>query len=416
MIGRCMPALLAMAITVPALADDNATPAWSQWGGPNQDFRAPAKGLATSWPESGPEKLWSRALGEGYSAILFEGGRLYTMYREDNKEAVVCLDAESGKTVWEHRYEHAPSKTVRSYGNGPRSTPLIAGDLLFTIGVAGKMHALNKSDGKVLWSHDLWGEGLGGRVLGHGYSSSPVAYKRTVIVPLGGENAGLVAFDQKDGSVKWKALSFRNSHSSPRIVDVAGEQQLVVFMAEELIGVNPDNGELRWRHPHANQWGHNITMPTVVGGDTIFLSSAQAGAKGLRVTRDGVTGDSIRVEEVWSTRRIQFYHGSSVRNGDWVYGSTGLMATAFMVAVNIRTGEIGWRERGFAKANCVEADGKLVILDEDGVLYLASATPEKLVVHAKTQLLDKVAWTVPTIVGTTLFVRDNHRILAVNLG
>jgi hypothetical protein len=93
-----------------------------------------------------------------------------------------------------------------------------------------------------------------------------------------------------------------------------------------------------------------------------------------------------------------------------------MMGPAFMTAVNIRTGEIGWRERGIARANCVEADGKLVILDEDGMLLLASATPEKLVVHARTQLLDKVAWTVPTIVGTTLYVRDNGQILALDLG
>ena len=154
-------------------------------------------------------------------------------------------------------------------------------------------------------------------------------------------------------------------------------------------------------------------MPEVTGGDTIFLSSPQIGARGLRLAREG---EKIEIEEVWSSRRIQFYHGSSVLIGDWVYGSTGMMTPAFMTAVNIRTGEIGWRERGFAKANCVEADGKLVILDEDGMLYLATATPEALVVHSKTQLLDEVAWTVPSIVGNIMYVRDNVRILAVDLG
>ena len=415
--GGCLVLLsvsLAMIAATPAPADDKAPTSWPRWGGPSQDFRAPAEGLAASWPEDGPEKLWSRALGEGYSAILFEDSRLYTMYRANDKEAVVCLDARTGETVWEYTYEHGPSpEHVRSYGAGPPSTPLIAGDLLFTVGVSGRMHALTKGDGKVIWSRELWGREFGASPRGHGYSSSPAAYKDTVIVPVGGESSGLVAFDQKSGSVKWKALRFRNSHSSPRILDITGEQQIVVFMAEELIGVNPDNGELRWRYPHVNQWGHNITLPTVLDGDTIFLSSPQAGARGLRLTRDGET---IEVEEVWSQRRIQFYHGSSAQIGDWVYGSTGVMATAFMTAVNIRTGEIAWRERGFAKANCVEADGKLVILDEDGMLYLASATPEELVVHAKTQLLNKVAWTVPTIVGKTMYVRDNKWILAVDLG
>ena len=387
---------------------------WLQWGGPGQDFKAPSGALASSWPEDGPKKLWSRSLGEGYSAILVDDGRLFTMYRTDGKETVACLDAKTGETVWEHRYDHSPANDhAYGFGAGPRSTPLIAGDLLFTIGVAGRMHALNKNDGKVIWKAELWGDRFGGNVRGHGYSSSPVAYKDTVIVTVGGENAGIVAFDQRDGSVKWKALNFKNSHSSPRIVDVAGERQLVVFMADELIGVNPDNGELRWRYPHVNQWGHNISMPTVLDEETIFLSSIQVGARGIRLTRDGET---IEARQTWSERRIQFYHGSTVRQGDWVYGSSGSMGPAFMAAVNIRSGEIGWRERGFAKANCVGADGKLIILDEDGMLYLARATPEELVVLDKTQLLNKVAWTVPTIVGTTMYVRDNERILAVNLG
>jgi outer membrane protein assembly factor BamB len=393
--------------------DDTKRKAWSGWGGPNEDFTAEAETLAMNWSEGEPRKLWSRPLGEGYSAVLFERGRLYTMHRVGDSEAVICLDAGTGETIWEQVFEPSPTVKHGGYGTGPRSTPLIVGEMLFTIGAVGTMRAVNKQDGEIVWSHELWGEEFGGNFHGHGYSSSPVAYKDTVIVTVGGENAGIVAFDQRDGSVKWKALNFKNSHSSPRIVDVAGERQLMVFMSDELIGVNPDNGELRWRYPHVNQWGHNISMPTVLDEETIFLSSIQVGARGIRLTRDGET---IEARQTWSERRIQFYHGSTVRQGDWVYGSSGSMGPAFMAAVNIRSGEIGWRERGFARANCVGADGKLIILDEDGMLYLARATPEELVVLDRTQLLNKVAWTVPTIVGTTLYVRDNEQILAVDLG
>jgi outer membrane protein assembly factor BamB len=387
------------------------TPSWQQWGGPGQDFQAPSAELAAGWPEEGPPTLWSRPLGDGYSAIAAEGDRLYTMYRDNEVESVVCLAAATGETIWEHRYE-APYRGMTGYGTGPRSTPLIVGDRIFTIGVRGSMVALDKRDGSRLWGHELWSD-LGGNVLSHGYSSSPVAFGDTVIVLVGAENASLVAFDQATGEVRWKAHSFRNSYSSPLILELAGETQLVAFMSEELVGLDPATGELRWRYPHLNQWGTNISLPTVIDGNTLFLSSIQTGARGLRLKR--VDGE-IEVEELWTSRRVQLYHASAVRQGDWVYGSTGTTSPAFMTSINARTGEIGWRVRGFAKANCVGADGRLVILDEDGVLYLATATPEELVVHSQTQLLDRVAWTVPTIVGSTMYVRDRRQIQAIDLG
>lgn len=402
---------LSASATAAAVVED-VPRAWRQWGGPGRDFKAPADELADAWPAEGPSELWSRPLGDGYSAILYEDGRLYTMYRSGETEVVVSLDSSTGATVWEKNYLQPPHpKHLPQHGAGPRSTPLIAGDRLFTVGVAGKLVAFDKRDGRVLWSRELWGDEVGGRHQGSGYSSSPLAHGGMVIVPVGGEEAGVVAFDQEDGTIVWTSKGFRNSYSSPVILELAGRSQLVVFMAEELIGLDPDTGALLWLYPHANQWGHNINVPVAVD-DVLFLSSPQVGSRGLQLIPDG---DDFEVEELWSNRRVQLYHVASVQNGDWVYGSTGTNAPAFLVGVNIRTGEVAWRER-VAKANCVEADGKLIILDEDGVLYLATATPEQFVVHERTQLLDPKAWTAPTIVGTTLYARDTRRIVAVDLG
>ena len=137
---------------------------WLQWGGPTRDFKAPSTGLAASWPEDGPRELWSRPLGDGYSAIVVDGGTLYTMYRPlkgflstmvgkvtgstSDPEVVIALDAATGKTLWEHVYD-APllPDMGMEYGPGPHSTPLVAGDLVFAPGVTGKLHALDKKTG-----------------------------------------------------------------------------------------------------------------------------------------------------------------------------------------------------------------------------------------------------------------------------
>jgi len=408
--GLCVSAV-ALVLAVGIVSGESS---WTQFGGPNQDFKSASAGLATSWPDDGPKKLWSRELGEGYSGILVDAGRLYTMYRADAQEAVVALDATTGDTIWEHRYEASPREGhVTQFGEGPRSTPLISGDHIYTIGIAGTLKCLKKKSGKEVWSHELWGDELAGSFLNHGYSSSPIEYKNNIIVLVGGEGASLVAFDKKSGKIAWKKLDFANSYSTPLLLDVDGELQLVTFMAKALIGVDPDNGELKWSYAHENQWQQNINMPVMADKNTLFLSSPQAGARGLKLTnKDGAT----EVEEIWSTRKIQFYHVTSVRDGQWVYGSTGTMGPAFMAAVNIKTGEIAWRERGMARANVLEADDKLVILDEDGKLYLTTATPEGLTVHSQVEMLGSVAWTVPTIVGKTMFLRDQTNIMALDLG
>ncbi|MCH7631683.1 MAG: PQQ-like beta-propeller repeat protein [Planctomycetes bacterium] len=406
--------ILAGVVAVCLLATPSASAQWLQWGGPNQDFKADAKGLAASWPTDGPNKLWQRELGDGYSAILADAGRLYTMFRSDDKEAIISLDAKTGKTIWEHRYDSSPREDhAHEFGDGPRSTPLIAGDRLFAIGVEGKMHCLDKKSGKVYWKRDLWTE-FEGNVLNHGYASSPIAYKNTVITLVGGKGAGIVAFDQASGDVVWKNQDFENSYSSPKIIRVDGEDQLVTFMAEQIIGVDPNSGALKWEYPCANRWKQNVCMPTWdEASNTLFFSASQVGSRGLKLKRDG---DKTKVEEIWFTRKIHLYHVTSVKIGDYVYGSTGNRAPNFFSAINMKTGEIAWRERGFAKATCVLADGRIIILDEDGNLALVTATPDKFTVHSRFELFDKVAWTVPTIVGKTMYVRDKEKIMALDIG
>lgn len=400
-----------VALTAVGCSDTSAGD-WTQWGGPHQDFEAASKGLATEWPDGGPPELWSRELGDGYSGILHERGKLYTMYRVgEEEEAVVVLNAKTGETVWEHRYTMMPDEGhVHQFGDGPRATPLIDGDRIYTIGVAGRMHCLNKKDGNVLWTHDLWSEEFGGNILQHGYSSSPIVHDDTVIALVGGEVGSVVAFDKTSGEVRWKTEdAFENSYSTPKIVNVDGEEQLVAFMRRNVLGLDPHTGELKWSVEHD---GANVSMPVMLDAQHMFVSSPRAGAKGLKLTnKDGKT----EVEELWSTRKIQFYHVTTVRNGDWIYGSTGT-GPCFMAALNMRTGEIGWRERGIPKANVAGADGKVFILDEEGKLYLATATPEGLEIHSQAEILDEVAWTVPTIIGKTLYARDTEKIIALDLG
>jgi outer membrane protein assembly factor BamB len=348
---------------------------WTQFAGPSHDFKAPDPGLADSWPKGGPRKLWSRKLGPGHSGIVGDERRLFTMYRTGGREIVACLDPRTGETLWEHAYD-APlaEKHDSDYGDGPNSTPLLTDGRVYSIGVAGLMRSLDAETGRLLWSRDLWGR-LAGTFLDFGYSSSPIAYKDTVIVLVGGDERGAVAFDKTDGHIVWQGLSFANSFSTPTIMNLLGEDQLVAAMATEVIGADPETGDLKWRYPIRNQYPQNICMPIRVDADLVFYSTTEAGSRGLGLANGG----SFRVEERWSSRKVQCFYGAAVRVGDFVYGPSGWSAAPLLVALDARTGELAWRERGFAVANVIGAGDRLLILDADGKLALATADPSEII-------------------------------------
>ncbi len=391
---------------------------WTQWGGPGRDFSSDAKGIASQWPETGPKKIWSRELGEGYSSILADAGKLYTMYRKGDDELVVSMDAATGKTIWEHKYSApVPTGMETQFGKGPNATPTINNGRIYTLGVSGILHALDLSNGSLVWMHDL-GKEFSAATPHFGYSSSPLVYKDTLIVGAGGPGTGLLAFKLSDGALLWKKQDFGGEengdlYSSPIVISVGGDDQVVLLAGAEVLGIDPKTGEKIWSHPHVNQWKTNICTPIWGKDGILYVSSGgEAGSKGLKLTKDGA---ATKVEEVWSTRKMAVGQGNCIRQAGMVYGSSG-DGPAFITAVNVADGKLGWRERGFGKSTMVAADGKLIILDEDGNLALTTPTSETLTVHSKVQLLKKPAWTAPTIVGKTLYVRDKESIMALDLG
>jgi outer membrane protein assembly factor BamB len=277
--------------------------------------------------------------------------------------------------------------------------------------VAGTMTCLDKNSGSMVWKKELWDE-LGGTFLNHGYSSSPFAYKDTVIALVGGEGHSVVAFNKSDGAVKWQKQDFGNSYCTPKLISIDGQDQLICFMGREIIGLDPDNGELKWSIAHENQWQQNCTLPIWTEDNVLVFTSQGPGTKAVRLSREG---DETKVEELWSTRKMRLHHSNAVQVGDHVYCISGDNVNFFM-AVNVKTGELAWRERGYAKSNLIYGDGKFIVLDEDGNLMLVTATPEAATVVAKVPLLEKVSWTVPTLVGKTLYVRDQKNIVALDLG
>ena len=384
---------------------------WRQFGGPNRNFTLDARGLAESWPADGPKKLWRRDLGEGFSPIASDGEALYTMYQRGDFEFAIALDAETGFTLWQAPY-NAPITTSMSRAPGPRATPLVIGDAVFTVGATGKLHRFDAETGKVEWAVDLY-ETFKPPLQDEYYAASPLAYRDTIIVPVGAPGASVVAFDARSGRVAWKAHDFRISYASPILIDVDGQAQAVIVMESEVIGIDPANGALLWKHPHANRTKTNVSTPVWSAGNLLFVSSAyDSGGRMLKLTRKG---SATTVDELWFSRDLRVHIANTIRVGETIYGSSGDFGPAFFSALDVRTGETRWQQRDVPKASIIHADGKFIMLNESGELLLARPGETGLQVLASAQVLTPTSWTPPSLVGTTLYLRDRHHALALSL-
>jgi outer membrane protein assembly factor BamB len=385
---------------------------WTQFGGPTRDFRIAAPpAISTSWPASGPPRLWHRTLGDGYSSIVTADNTLYTMYRRGAQDIVIALDAGSGKTVWEVPIDakHEPNANMMA-GPGPFTTPLIVGDRLFTVTVRGHFLALDRKTGKRVWSHDLWKEYPGTTTMDPGYAMSPMALGDLVVVSAGGKGRALMAFRQDTGALAWSKGDFTNSPSSPLLLQINGRQQLVNFMAAEVAAFDPKTGDVVWSHPHRTQYDLNIAQPAWCEpeGVMVLASAYDGGTRGIQPTGKGA-------KELWNHNRLRVHHGNMICTGGVVYGASGDFGPAPLTAIDAKTGQVLWQNRTFMKALLLQLGDMFLMLDEDGTLALARPSRQGLQVLTQAQVLEQHAWTPPTLVGTRLYVRDRKNIAAFEL-
>ena len=412
---RFVTALAFLVYPLVVHAQDTAT--WHQWGGPHRNFHIDSVPLAETWPEDGPPRLWSRSLGEGYSSIVVDGEMLVTMYRDGDEEIVIALATSSGRTLWRHTSQAPLAHNgyidiwLNASGPGPYSTPLIVGDAIFVVGIEGRFDALNKHTGDILWSHDL--VDLFELREYNAFASSPLAFGDTVILPLGGSAQGVVAFKRDTGTLSWKSARFPVAPGSPVLIDVDGQDQMVVVGQQELVGLDPGGGRELWRHPHENELGLNISMPVWGPDGRLFTSSAYDG--GSRMIHLSQIDGRTTPEEAWATNRMRVHFTNVLRIGTMLLGSNGDFGPAFLTALDVETGREYWRDRTFARAHLLYTDNKVIIVDEDGDVAIATVTDQGIDVHARQSILTANAWTPPTLVDGTLFVRDRTEIVALDL-
>lgn len=408
--------LLSGFVGLPALWPPSNADAWPQWGGPNRNFVVGARPLADTWPAAGPRRLWRKPIGAGYSAIVTDGRALYTLARDGGDDVVIALDAATGGSIWQSRYPAPFDETCSErLGPVPRAAPLmvdVAGARLITTSAGGLMTSFDRTTGARQWQVTLVPDA--GDVRACGFSASPLAFEDLVITTAGGKGRGVIAVRAATGDVVWSSQDFQNGYSSPLLIDLDGRPEVVVFTYGEISGLEPRTGALEWSVPHASDQGVNVATPIWGEDHLLFVSSAYGG--GSRVLKLARIAGKVTAEEIWAHRRVRIHFGNAVRIGNRLYASNGDFGAAPFAAIDVTTGDMIWRDRSVVRSTLVGVGDKLLILDEDGTLALARPHDAGLTVLAKAAVLSGRSWTAPTLTGTTLYLRNNTEIVALDLG
>jgi len=286
---------------------------WPQWLGVNRNanvsgFKAPA-----TWPkELQPE--WKITVGLGDAGPVLADNKLYAFTRQGDNEIILCLDAISGKELWQNKYSATVVSGPAATHPGPRSTPVVAEGKIVTLGVGGVLSCLDAKNGNILWRK----ENSGGQVPKFFTGMSPIIYDGLCVAYLGGDSEGtIVAFDLKSGNEKWKWTGEGPTYSSPEMMNVDGKKQLVFVTSKNLIGLDAGNGKLLWQvdAPCQNRF-YNAATP-VISGQTVFLTGLGSGTKAFKI---GKQGDTFVATELWSNPELGTKYNTPVIQDGFLYG------------------------------------------------------------------------------------------------
>jgi outer membrane protein assembly factor BamB len=379
---------------------------WPQYRGINRDGISKETAILKTWPATGPKVIWQTAVGDGYSGMAIVGNRIYTMEAKGQDEFVVCLDAASGKEIWRFRND---SNFVNDQGNGPRGTPTVEGDVVYSFGAQGILSALNAKDGSKIWVHDVKKD-LNGKVPIWGFSSSPLIEGGLLILPVGGtENNAIVAFNKKTGAIAWRSQGDEPGYSSAVAVTIKGVRQILVFSGTKLLSVAPADGKLYWSYPWKTDWFVNAALPIFVPEDKIFISTNyDSGAALLKVS---VAAGKPSVQEAWLSKSMRNHFNTSVLHNGHIYG----FDNAVLKCIDANTGEDKWKKSGFGRGSLLFADGHLIVLSERGQLVMVEATPTEYKEKATAEVLQGKCWTMPTLVNGKLYVRNQKEMKCLDL-
>ena len=384
-------------------------PAWGGFRGTSRDGVVRGIRIATDWTASRPVEIWRKPVGPGWSSFAVLGDLIYTQEQRGEDEIVAAYRLATGEQVWVHR---DPTRFFEPMaGAGPRGTPTVVGNRVFTFGATGIVNALDAETGRVIWSRNAAAEAEM-RTPDWGFASSPLVVDDLVIVGVSGR---LAAYDSRTGTPRWQGPVRGGSYSSPQLFSIGGEDQVVLVSEFGAIGVRPSDGSLLWEHPTAS---FAIVQPALLdGGDLLIAAGGDmvAGIPTAAMQRVAFTRGpgGWTVEQRWMSDRFKPYFNDFVTHKGHLYGFDGRI----LACLDVADGERKWKggRYGNGQLFLLADQDLLLVVSEEGELALVSATPGEFREIARMPALDGKTWNHPVLVGDTLLIRNGEEMVAFRL-
>ena len=385
---------------------------WPQWRGPERNGHAPGASLEKL--PSSPRVVWKIAAGPGLASPVVAGDKAFLFDAVDKKETLHAVDRKTGKKIWSAAIDETFHDSQGP--DGPRSTPLVDGNRVYVVSCRGELQCLDVKDGSVVWRTNfadfgvkfIGEKGTAPGAIRHGNNGTPLIDEHRLYVCVGGEGAGVVCFDKLTGKVIWKSQDDQAAYAPPMIGTIAGQEQVICFTAEGLIGLAPEKGSLFWRVPIKTAYARHVIAP-VWHENIVVVSSHQAGLIGTKISRKG---DELKAEEAWVSKEAVINFSSPVAVDGYLYG---LGPAKNLQCVVIATGKVAWSQDGYVHTSADKAYGGFIVvgdnilfLNDSGQLVLFAVNPEKFEERGTAQVAGN-NWCNPAYAGGQLFLRDGNK-------
>ncbi len=380
---------------------------YPQFMGPRRTAILDGPSLKRDWGSNPPQVLWRQPVGAAWSGWAVVGARALTQEQRPEGEASTCYEALTGRLLWSHA-EAAHYHTTLA-GEGPRCTPTVVSNRVFTLGATGILNCLDLATGRQLWFHDIVKDAHS-KMPGWGFSGSPLAVDGLIVVSAGGEDGhSLLAYRQDTGQLAWSGGSQPANYGSPFLATLAGRRQILAFNSRKISAHDPATGHVLWEFP----WGvgqPHVAEPVVVGTNRVLFSSGYGVGSALLELQPAADA-SLRVSQLWQTKKMKSKFASLVQRQGFLYG----LDDGVLACLDLKDGSQTWEEGRYGHGQGLLVRDLYLLMAENGELVLLDPTPQAPNEIARFRVFHGKTWNPIALAGDLLLARTDQEAACVRL-